>query len=347
MGVGSEAMSDKYTDRQLAASAAAGMTALGAWRLAGLPWLAVWLGLAIAAGILLIIWSATRGADSAAAQIKAAFGLWPARILLVLESLWLAVVLGWLAARSAEAFPGQNMFPTVGIILLLLVYSAVRHAGGVMARCGAVCFLVLALLYTGVLAFAVPDLHWTWLAPVKADGGSVAKTAAFCLLPAAGLLVGPEGDSRVRGAVLWGLAFLAAIPVLVTASLGGTLTAVLEQPFYIMVQNISILGVMERFEGVICAAEQVGAFCLMGLLTAAGSKGMASVWESRWEKWYGAGLLVLAVPAMWLPEAVGEQILLTGSAIFCGLLPLFTLSVVKLKKMRKNEKSVDKGGRQC
>lgn len=324
-------MPERFTNRQLAAGTAAGMTAIGAWRLAGLPWLAAWLGLG---GAAIILYSIRHGGT--AAQITAAFGLWPARVLLTLEGLWLAVVLGWLAVRSADAFPGQDMFPTVGLVLLALVLGAVRRGGGVMARCGAVCFLVLAALYTGVLAFAVPDLKIARLLPTRIEGAGIAKALAWCLLPAVGLLAAPQADERVRGPIGWGAAYLLAVPVMTTAALGAAVTAAVDEPFYIMVQNISILGVMERFEGVVSALEQVGAFCLMGVLAAAGGWGLADVWKTETEKGFCTALPLLAIPVMWLGEETAEAVVLAGSLAFCGILPVLALLTAKIKSSQNS-----------
>jgi hypothetical protein len=327
-------MTDKPTHRQLAATAVAGMTAIGAWQLAGRPWLSSALGVAVAAMILLLLAGGFGDSDYPTA-LRESLGRAPAALVLAVTALWLVLVLGWLGSESASAFPGQDLFPVGGIVLLLLARYAVGRGGTILARCGAVCFLVLATLYTVVLAFTVPDLHPTWLMPSTVTGNDVAVCAAYGLLPAAALLIGGTGDRNRTGPALWGMAFLLLVPVLVTASLGTALTAVLDAPFYTMIQNVSILGLMERFEGVVCAAEQVGAFCMMGLLLLATKRVTEKLWPESSSKAAMNILTGAAIMAMWVENEAATKIVTLGSPVFCGILPLLTLSVGILKKFRK------------
>ena len=241
--------------------------------------------------------------------------------LAVLQIFFLMFAVSAAAGWSVACWPTARQEWTIPVVLLVL--SACGAAGGCRegARCGAVLFWCLVLLFAVLVAFAVPEVQWDNLRPV--NGGDGGTAAAVLLLPAAAALLPRK---KGKSPWLWGLGIAligAGISLLTAGVISPAVAGETQGAFFEMIRGISILGVAERFESVVAAAMTLGWFCLLSLLlTGAGHLG--ETLHTGWGRptvWLTA--LVAAVGLPWA-KTVSPWISALGALIFWCMLPLLT-----------------------
>lgn len=230
---------------------------------AGAGWLSALVGGLLAAGLLTALdrlpgeRSLSEAADLGPAGIIAAGVL---AIALVGLALWA----GW---RTGFAFRETAGHPLAVCLVLALAWAAARHGTQVPARCAAVLLPLLAALYGAVLLFSLPELRPDWLRP-RWDLRDVLRCCAYLLLPGAALCC----TDRRPGALTigaWISALLAAAAAAVTGGLLSPALASEPNGFLTASRSVSLLGVMQRFEALISAAQLMSGFCLCALLLSA------------------------------------------------------------------------------
>lgn len=168
--------------------AAAAISAPAAQFLGSTPWhWTLLLGLA-AAGIWLCVEAGT------------VYGRRDWKPVAVLQILFLAFAVSAAAGWSGACWPTARQSWTIPVVLLVLGACAAEQGCRTGARCGAVLFWCLVLLFAVLVAFAVPEVEWRNLRPEnRGDGGTA---AAVLLLPAAAALLPRK---KGRSPWLWGL----------------------------------------------------------------------------------------------------------------------------------------------
>jgi len=300
--------------------AAAAFSAPAAQFLGSTPWhWTLFLGLA-AAGIWLCVEAGT------------VYGRRDWKPVAVLQILFLAFAVSAAAGWSGDCWPTARQGWAIPVVLLVLSACAAERGCRTGARCGAVVFWCLVLLFAVLVAFAVPEVEWQNLRPEnRGDSGTA---AAIMLLPAAAALLPRR---KGRSPWLWGLGLAVAgagVSLLTAGVLSQAVAVHTQGAFFEMIRGISILGVAERFEAVVAAAMTLGWFCLLSLLlTGAGHLG-----ETLHPGWGRPTVwLTTLAAALGLPWARGVSPWLSalGALVLWCLLPLLARKSEPVEKKKK------------
>ncbi len=304
-----------------------------AMALAGLGWTWVLLGGALAAFLLLAMCRAACGFPEA---FTLAFGRTGGTVIGVLTLLWLLAAAAGTASAVRIAFetdPG----PAAPAVLLLLAALACGKGSRHAAAVGGILSLVLALLYSIIVLTSLRHLQPDWCRPwgSAADAG---LSVCVCLSPACVLFAAqPERGSRRAG---WGCAALAAFApaamALITAGcLSPELAGASKLPLYTLTKSLSVLSVMERFEPLLSVSLMLGLFLLLqGIVCAAGN--LTQLIGGAKQADHGtAAFCLLAFAGSLGADRVPVVCWAIGAATFWGILPVLTLVIVGIKKIKK------------
>ena len=326
-------MENRITARQARAWMLGALSAPAAMALAGLGWTWVLLGGALAAFLLFAMRRAACGIPEA---FTLAFGRTGGTVTGVLMLLWLLAAAAGAASAVRIAFetdPG----PAAPAVLLLLAALACGKGSRRAAAVGGILSLVLALLYSIIVLTSLRHLQPDWCRPwgSAADAG---LSVCVCLSPACILFAAePERGSRRAG---WSCAALAALApaalALITAGcLSPELAGASELPIYTLTKSLSVLSVMERFEPLLSVSLMLGLFLLlMGIVCAAGNLTQRIGGAKRAD--HGtAAFCLLAFAGSLGADRVPVVCWTIGTATFWGILPVLTLVIVGIKKIKK------------
>ena len=308
----------------------------------------------LAAGILvwgyyLYMWYLARQVSSGEnlpGLLPQAFGTLAGRILQGFYAVWFFLLACFAANQSASAFPTGRGFPFIPVVLILLAVWAVGKGVAVVARCGSIVFCFLTATFLLTMSFGFPEIRWEYLGQAAGASDGVAALAVF-FLPS--LVLQLRDNLRGQAATgIWtmGLILLAvAVGLLTIGTLGQAQAKAVDSPFYLVVEGISIFGVMERFEALISAALTTSYFiflCLACLSCAQNLKKLFGFSKLQPIAQAVAGAILLGI---WGIGRLQTPVLLWGSLLFCGMLPELTLGIVWVKFRRKKaQKGIDKGG---
>lgn len=326
-------MENRITARQARAWMLGALGAPAAMALAGLGWTWVLLGGALAAFLLLAMCRAACGFPEA---FTLAFGRTGGTVIGVLTLLWLLAAAAGTASAVRIAFetdPG----PAAPAVLLLLAALACGKGSRRAAAVGGILPLVLALLYSIIVLTSLRHLQPDWCRPwgSAADAG---LSVCICLSPACVLFAAqPERGSRRAG---WGCAALAALApavlALITAGcLSPELAGASKLPLYTLTKSLSVLSVMERFEPLLSVSLMLGLFLLLqGIVCAAGN--LTQLIGGAKQADHGtAAFCLLAFAGSLGADRVPVVCWAIGAATFWGILPVLTLVIVSIKKIKK------------
>ena len=292
--------------------------------------------------------------------LLARLGPWGGRIVGALLALWM-LFYGGVVLRAGSERILSTVYPDAALPLFLgggLVLS-LTFALGQLRWAGRSAFVTL-LFFTGILAVvfaaALPALHWDYLWPPELVRwrGIVrgALSVADVLSPwvwFSFLRGGVTEDERsfprsVRGVLLLCLAAL----VFLFSSIGdlGPELALRQQfPFYVMVKNLRLLNLLERFDAVIVVLWMMTDYVFVGMLLLSASIALhvlsGSCRRESWVSFCALGMLLSAVFGgsnafrfAWISEKLVPAVNL-GLAFL--LLPLIALFPPK-RKFEKLEK---------
>ena len=262
----------------------------------------------------------------------------------------------------STVYPGSALplFLGGGLVLsLVFALGQIRWAG----RSARVTALFFALLLALVFAAALPSLHWDYLWPPEAVGwpalGRAALSAADVLSPWVwfGFLrdrVTEEGAPFPRAARGLALACLLTALFLLTTvgDLGPELALRQQFPFYVMVKNLRLLNLLERFDAVIVVLWMMTDHVLLGMLLLSASAALQRLTgRARRETWAALcalGMLLCAVfcapnafRLAWYSEKLIPAVNLCLAFVF---LPLTCLLPPKKENFRFSKKGIDKAG---
>lgn len=318
---------------------------------AGRPWQWVLAGCGAAAIFYTLLYSILRQTDTATGltpAVKEALGPVAGGLALFLGGAWALLAAADTAGRCVSAFPAGEADRLAPAAILLLTALALRSGSLTAARCAGVLAPVLWVLYAGLLLAAAPDLNLSWCRPWGRWQQGTGVLAAL-LFPSAALFLPRERAKREKAPVRL-LAALTAVPALFALATAGCLSPQLvsREPFafYTLTQSVSVLGVMERFEPVLSASLYLGFFCLVSLLLASAQAQIcAAIPVLEGKHWFGPLLCAAAFGLSLVTKALPEVVRQVAAAVFWGVVPVFVLLIVAIKKVRKKEKKgVDKRG---
>ena len=330
--------------------------------LAPLPALLPLLGLLWLTGRLLTVDGRKVGLADA---LLARLGPWAGRIVGTVLALWLLFYGGVILRAGSERIL-STVYPTAGLPLFLGggLLLALVFALGRIRWAGRSAFLTL-LFFGGILAVvfaaALPALHGDYLWPPE-----LSRWPGLCraALPVADALSPWVWFSFLRGSVtedegsfpralrgLFCLCLLTTVFLMTTiGDLGPELALRQQFPFYVMIKNLHLLNVMERFDGVIVALWMMTDYVFVGMLLLSASVGFQRLSGSRrretWVLFCAAGMLLSAVFGAgdafrfaWISERLAPSVNLCLAFL---LLPLIALFPPKKENLQFSKKGVDK-----
>lgn len=333
---------DKYSPRQLCALLWTALAAPLVTVASAVSWPWVLAALAAAGLLYYSIGILARKLPSglgAAPLLREAWGK-GARWLGLLSWAWLTLAAALAASMAVTAFPQDNAYPLIPLVLLILAAVAAAEGSAAACRFGATLFLAVAPLLALVLAFGAFGVEWEHLIPAGEPRDALAPLAVLALPGAAFFfrdgLTGRETPWKRWFFLLAALAL--AVSTVTVGFLGLPLARASANAFWYMSRSISVLGVMERFEAVISAFLAISFCTLLGFLLTAAQKTLCCAAPNATPK---AAVWVTAAAAglgLWVVPRVPEWAFLVGNLLFWGVFPLATLLVVHWKKIRKKAK---------
>ena len=299
--------------------------------------------------------------------LLARLGPWPGRFVGALLALWV-LFYGGVVLRAGSERILSTVYPDTGLPLFLgggLLLSMV-FAMGRFRWAGRSAFVTL-LFFLGILAVvfaaALTALHWDYLWPPEVNRWQGiclgALSVADVLSPwvwfsfLRGGVTEDEGSfpRSARGVVL--LCLLTLLFLLATiGDLGPELALRQQFPFYVMIKNLRLLNLMERFDAVIVVLWMMTDYVFIGMLLLSASAGLRYLSGSRrresWVPFCALGMLLSALLGgenafrfAWISERLIPVVNL-GLAFL--LLPLIALFPVKKENLQFSKKGVDKRG---
>ncbi len=296
-----------------------GMTAPAAQLLSGYDWISVMLVGAVCSVMLCIALST---------QAR-----WP-KCLWVLQGAWLIIALSACAGYTAESWPMGRTEDIVPVVMLTMAAWSARRGPAIAARMAGVLLVLLVAGYGLVLGAGLYQTEWGWVNDRQRI--PVAEAVFLYLLPGAAVCI-PKEKLGKRTAVILLLPLIAIIAAVATCGNVNPVAQVETYGFYEMCRSLSLLGIAERFEALVCALVTVGWFLVLNMLLgslgcAAQSvfpgKGQAAVWAGAT---IAAGLYLVKMP-------VNVCFLAAGGGICWGLIPVISQGVEALKNMQKSKK---------
>lgn len=288
---------------------------------------------------------------------------------ILLFTLWLMFYAGFALRTAADRYINsayENTSPAIFIVIMLLLaliplLGRFKNLGRTAESFFPLLILVLALVF----AFAFGDVNLLVLPPPSAArlpkllSGVPIVSIVLSLSVNIGFLEGriSQKRSRVKTAFVWLFLMLAVALLLcfeIVGCFGPELSAKLSYPFFTMVQNISILGILERLDPVVLAMWVIADFVLTSTLmfiivnnllllfgfapAAAEREKRLSMKNRRWLIWLTAAV-ILTLALIMAPDAeslirLGHEIVpLFTLALNYGLLPLIILTGLIRKKV--------------
>ena len=301
-------MGNRITARQARAWSLGALSAPAAMALAGLCWTWVLLGGTLAACVLLAMGRLLRRTGCGLpAAFTLAFGRAGGTIAAGLELLWLLAAL------------------------------ACGKGGRRAAAASGVLTLVLTLLYSIIVLTSLRHLRPDWCKPW---GSAVDAGMSLCvgLSPACVLFASQPESERCGGG--WGCAALAALApailALITAGcLSPELARVSKLPLYTLTKSLSVLSVMERFEPLLSVSLMLGLFLLLTAIICAAGDLMPLIGGAKQADHGTAAFCLLAFAGSLGADRVPVVCWAIGAATFWGILPVLTLVIVDIKKIKK------------
>lgn len=188
------------------------------------------------------------------------------KIVLVLYALWLIFYTGFILRTAAErllssVYENGSITIFVVVTLIVAVIAAMGSIGG-LARTGQVFAIIIGTTIVLATLFAVPNIKFENLLPVSyLDIGKIflgalpivnIATVSTYFAFLGGKTTLRQKESRVINK--WVIIFTVAIFLIIFATIG-TLSAQLamktQNPFFGMIREITILGIVERLESVV------------------------------------------------------------------------------------------------
>ena len=287
-------------------------------KLAGFSgWLAPLLALPFLLGLIAVIRRLITAGDRTlglAEALERRLGRIPGKLFTGLLALWLVFYGGFILRSGGERII-STVYPSagLGIFLPLLLLLSVVFAAGKLRWAGRSAFATLlffAVALALVLAIAIPAVNADYLwPPVLRRPGKLLLAA----VPAADVISPWVCFSFLRGRVTQdrrslprafrGMAVLALLTVLflvaVIGDMGPELAKRQQFPFFVMIKNLRLFDLMERFDALIIGLWMMTDYVFVGMLLASASVALQDLTGSRerrgWVLLCAAGTLAVSV----------------------------------------------------
>lgn len=279
----------------------------------------------------------------------------PGKILAMVYFFWVLLIAAASARDFAEQFMmsvyQENFLELFMVTLLALAFFAAKGNLRTFARTSEMfqwilCFIIVAVLLASVSGFDARNIKpiTTYDAPALLKSQRVVmNTLSLTML---GGFLGSSvlrDEKKNRTAYRWVfyiLMTLTAIQFAVLASLGDQMTAQMTAPFYVMVKNIRIFGVVERFESLVVVAWVVMDFIFLAVMVIICVAILRSVFQLNCANrmvtptvfliYAGAILTASNVTRLY---NFTSSVLRTGNLILCFGVPIIILVTGKLRKI--------------
>lgn len=188
------------------------------------------------------------------------------RILCAVFLMWVLFYSGFILRTSSERLLStifaNGKLPAISFIMLLAVLSTAYGSIKTVAGMGEILSVLIGGALTVTLVASLKDVKMDYLLPVTPDsvpGIFKASVIVFDISTAIAYVAFLSGyakkrDDEVKMGVRWGvygIIAMFAITVCTVGTLSAPLLAKTQNPFFIMIKNISALGVIERIESVV------------------------------------------------------------------------------------------------
>lgn len=332
-------MMDSYSPRQLCALLAASLAAPLVTVCSAVSWPWVIAGTAVAAIPLFYIYkhmgpSTLEAGVGPVELLTAAWGKTGGTWMALLSWFWLVLLAALTASMAVTAFPADNAFPLIPLVLLCLAAVASSQGAAATCRFGATLFLAVVPMISLVLAFGATDVQLRALKPQGNPMESLGPLTVL-LVPAAAFYLRDGLTQRKTAWMRWYLLTAGAgvaVSLVCVGALGLPLAQASSNAFWLMSRSISVLGVMERFEVVISSLLSISFCCLLAFLLAAARRALTcaapgvpahkTVWASA----------ALAAAFLWLIPSVPNWGWIVGNLAILAAVPATTLFLAQLKK---------------
>lgn len=205
----------------------------------------------------------------------------PGKIICAVFLLWFVLYAGFTLRMSSERlvttiFDDSNL-TFISLITIAAVLPAATGKISSMCRTGEIFLLIIVGIMSLVLVMSLKDLKPEYFLPVENKGAwgfLRATTVVFDVITAiayVGFLAGyavKEKNELASTAKCGGsmLLFMAAITFCCVGALSASLITEMQNPFFVMVRNISAFGVVERIESVVVAVWVLADFLFLSVL---------------------------------------------------------------------------------
>lgn len=245
----------------------------------------------------------------------------------VLQLVWIALAGATLFRESAGCWPMGNAYPVVPLaIFALAAWSAQKGAASAAAAWSTLLYIV-AIGFALVLAAGLGQVRWERELAVSSrfDG----RLMLVFVIPCTAAAIPREGKQAK-----WGAAAAVLFAVISSVVVQGVLSinGIGENGFYQMSRGLSLLGVWERFEALVCALMTIGWVSAASLLFSS-TKRLCTRIFNREEK-ISPWMMAFASAALSLCDLHTNSVILwIFGVISWGVFPLLTQWVVAQKKM--------------
>jgi len=244
---------------------------------------AVTLSLAIG-GVLSILyinslWKLKNAGESIIETIEKGLGKPVSRIICGVLPVWLVFYTGFVLRGAGErivssVFRRGRLWSILIPMLIVSAYSA-KEGASVVARCGSCVFTVIIPALGVILPMSVGEIDIEYILPVadvKAQGVAMGAFAVFDVMTVffyGSILrnkVREEMPGRTKRWAIGTLITIAAISIVTVGGISPEAAEKTDHPFFVMIRNISITGVIERMDSVVIALWVLSDFIYIGML---------------------------------------------------------------------------------
>lgn len=196
------------------------------------------------------------------------FGNYVGRAVLAVMWLWFIFYCGFILRSGGErllsaVYESGEVWLFMAVTLAVALWIALKSITAA-GRMGEVLMLVIFPVLAVIILFALPDVKLRDLWPVTVHD---VPRGALSALPAVNICAGifyfrflgghtaiseDERRTSIKGTLLL-LASSLAVIVVTVGALSPALTTKVQNPFFIMIRSISVLGIIERIEAVVVA----------------------------------------------------------------------------------------------
>ncbi len=248
-----------------------------------------------------------------------------------LQYAWTVVAAGILAQLAGKAWPmgaGQQIVP---LVLLAIAAWSAGKGPVTAARTAGILLVLLCVGYGLIFTAGLAQVRWDWLENNRS--GDLWRMMFLLLIPGVAACLPREGLGR-SGAILFVIPVFTVLAAVVTC--GNLHPDGVTESFALfeMCRSLSLFGIAERFEALVCALVSVGWFSLLSLLLSCAGANAQILYPGKGKQ--GTWLAAAAAAGLVLGKiAISDALLLGFGGIFWGFIPILAQSVERLKKCRK------------